>query len=88
MGSTYDPGVETTYRLTNRQKQILELVACGLAGKEIAASLGIKHQTVKNHCLAIRRALGASNNSHAVRLGIEQHLIDICQDEVQDAASD
>lgn len=58
------------------------MVACGLAGKEIAASLRIKHQTVKNHCLRIRRALGALNNSHAVRIAMERKLIEICQEDV------
>lgn len=72
MGRAYDTGDEPTYRLTRRQTEILELVACGLAGKEIAASLGLKYQTVKNHLLSIRRALGALSNSHAVRLGIER----------------
>lgn len=82
----YDPGEAPTRRLTRRQTEILELVACGLQGKEIAAQLGIKHQTVKNHCGRIRQALGALNNSHAVRLAIEYKLIDVCE-EAGDGAS-
>lgn len=56
---------------------MLEFAVGGLAGKEIAARCGIKHQTVRNHLLSIRRALGASNTSHAVRLAIERKLIEV-----------
>ncbi len=78
--SAYDPGVEPTYRLTSRQKQVLELVAQGLGGKEIATQLGISHQTVRNHFVGIHRALGALSSSHAVGIAIERKLIEVCQD--------
>lgn len=81
VGRAYDPGSQPTYRLSHRQKQVLELVACGLGGKEIAASLHIKYQTAKNHFLSIRRALGAQSNSHAVRIAMERKLIEVCQEE-------
>lgn len=79
--SAYDPGVEPTYRLTQRQKQVLELVAQGLGGKEIATKLGIAHQTVRNHFVGIHRALGATSSSHAVGIAIERKLIDNCQNQ-------
>jgi len=77
----YDPGVEPTYRLTPRQKQVLELVARGLGGKGIATQLGISHQTVRNHLVSIHGALGAVSSSHAVAIAIERKLIDHCQDD-------
>lgn len=77
--SAYDPGVEPTHRLTRRQKQVLELVARGLGGKEIATQLGISHQTVRNHFVGIHRALGATSSSHAVGIALDRKLIDHCQ---------
>lgn len=79
--TAYDQGVDPAYRLTRRQRQILELEACGLAGKQIADRLGIKHQTVKNHMMAICRALGARNSMQALAIAIERELIDVCQED-------
>lgn len=80
MGSAYDSDPEPTYRLTRRQKQILELEACGLQSKEIAQRLGIAKQTVKNHMLAICQALGARNKIQALAIAIERDLIEVCQE--------
>lgn len=74
----YDPGAAPTYRLTRRQRQILELEACGLASKEIAVKCGIRPQTVKNHRLAICRVLGARNSMQALKIALDMKLIDSC----------
>lgn len=84
MVGAYDPGVSPTYRLTRRQTQILELVACGLSGKEIATQCGIEYQTAKNHLMAIRRALGALSTSHAVRIAMDLKLINTCQEDASE----
>jgi DNA-binding NarL/FixJ family response regulator len=36
-------------RLTSRERQIVDLIECGLSNKEIALRLGIEVSTVKNH---------------------------------------
>ncbi len=46
--------------LTQRQRQIMELVADGLSNKMIAQRLKIAPGTVKTHVAAVLRALGAS----------------------------
>lgn len=69
---------EPTYQLTPRQIEILERVSCGESLKGIAAALGIQYQTVKNHLNTIRRALGATSTSHAVRLAKDRKLINTC----------
>jgi len=53
-------------RLSRRQREILHMVAQGLANKQIAHRLGIAEGTVKAHIHAIFRALGVSNRTQAV----------------------
>ena len=58
--------------LTERESQVLQLLARGLANKQIAASLGISEHTVKFHVSSIYTRLGVSNRAEAVRRGIQQ----------------
>jgi DNA-binding NarL/FixJ family response regulator len=44
-------------RLTNRQKEVLSLLAAGKSNKEIAAALYLEPTTVKAHIARILRAL-------------------------------
>lgn len=76
--TAYDPGSDPTYRLTARQREILELLGCGLGNKQIALQLGIKPQTIKNHMLRARRNLGALTSMQALRIAIERKLIEMC----------
>ena len=61
--------------LTERELQVLELLAQGLANKQIAARLGISEHTVKFHVTGIYTKLGAASRTEAVRLGVRQGLI-------------
>ncbi len=78
--AAYDPGRGPTYRLTRRQREVLELAACGLAQKQIAAQLGIAEQSVKNLMLGARRALGAASSMQAFKIAIERQLIELCHE--------
>jgi DNA-binding NarL/FixJ family response regulator len=51
--------------LTPREMEILELVVQGMSNRRIAYTLGISHQTVKNHMTAILRKLGATGRTEA-----------------------
>src|SRR5262249_55086959 len=51
--------------LTDRQRQVLELLALGDSNKTIGAQLGISEATVKLHVHRVMRALGASNRTEA-----------------------
>ena len=53
-------------RLTQRQEEVLELLAQGLLYKEIAASLGVSYETVNNHIRQIYRKLHIRSRSQAV----------------------
>jgi DNA-binding NarL/FixJ family response regulator/Arc/MetJ-type ribon-helix-helix transcriptional regulator len=51
--------------LTTRERQILALVARGLANKQIAARLGISEKTVKTHLGSAFQRLGVSDRTQA-----------------------
>jgi DNA-binding NarL/FixJ family response regulator len=62
-------------RLTEREREILRLLAEGLANKEISARLGIAERTVKFHVSEILARLGASNRAHAVTVAQKAGLL-------------
>jgi len=47
--------------LTDRQRQIVELIAAGYSNGEIGGRLGISPRTVKAHSDVLRRKLGCSH---------------------------
>jgi DNA-binding NarL/FixJ family response regulator len=61
--------------LTMREKEVLQLLAQGLANKQIAVSLEISEHTVKFHVSSIYAKLGVANRTEAVRRGIQHGLI-------------
>ena len=65
---------DTQTRLTQRQHEILELVASGLSTAEIAARLSLSTETVRNHLRHVLRELDAHTRVEAVataqRLGL------------------
>ena len=61
--------------LTQREIQVLELLAEGLPNKAIAGRLGISDQTVKFHVSSISGKLGAANRTDAVRRAVRRGLI-------------
>jgi DNA-binding NarL/FixJ family response regulator len=71
-GDDVEPLVEP---LTDREIEVLQLLAQGLANKQIAAALGISEHTVKFHVSGIYTRLGAASRTEAVRLGVRQGLI-------------
>jgi DNA-binding NarL/FixJ family response regulator len=61
--------------LTAREKEILGMIAEGLANKEIAWRLGISDHTVKFHVSALLGKLGAGSRAEAISAGIRQGVI-------------
>jgi DNA-binding NarL/FixJ family response regulator len=61
--------------LTDREAEVLQHVAQGLANKQIAAVLGISEHTVKFHVSAIYSKLGAASRTEAVRIGVRRGWI-------------
>ena len=61
--------------LTDRELEVLQLLARGMANKQIALELGISEHTVKFHISSIYNKLGAGNRTEAVRLGVRGGLV-------------
>jgi NarL family two-component system response regulator YdfI len=61
--------------LTRREREVLQMLAAGLANKEIAARLHISDHTAKFHVAAILGKLGAITRTEAVALGIRRGLV-------------
>lgn len=61
--------------LTDREMEVLQLLAQGLANKQIALKLSISEHTVKFHVSSIYTKLGVSNRTEAVRMGVRRGLI-------------
>ena len=69
------PVSELAEPLTRREREVLQMLAGGLANKEIAARLNISDHTVKFHVASVLGKLGAASRTEAVALGIRRGLI-------------
>jgi NarL family two-component system response regulator YdfI len=69
------PLAELAEPLTPRESEVLQMLASGLANKEIAARLAISEHTVKFHVASILGKLGAGSRTEAVSLGIRRGLV-------------
>lgn len=66
-----DPGGDGgALALTSREREILSLVAGGLAGKQVAKRLGISPKTVEQHKTRIFAKLGVTNQTAAVSFAL------------------
>ncbi|SRR6266498_3108147 len=61
--------------LTEREIEVLNLVAEGFSNPEIAKRLGVSRNTVKFHVSSIIGKLGATSRTEAVTLGLKRGLI-------------
>jgi DNA-binding NarL/FixJ family response regulator len=61
--------------LSEREREVLRLVADGLPTKQIAVSLSISERTVKFHVNSIFHKLGAENRAQAVALAAQRGLL-------------
>lgn len=61
--------------LTNRQSQVLDLIAEGKSNKQIAYEMGVSEATVKLHINALLRSLKVNNRTQAVVTAQKMGLI-------------
>jgi len=61
--------------LSEKEKQILKLIAGGFSNKEIAASIFLAEGTVKNHVSNILAKLNTRDRTRAVLIAINQGLV-------------
>jgi DNA-binding CsgD family transcriptional regulator len=67
--------VKSKETLIARERQVLVLLADGLAHDEIAKRLGIGSETVRTHVRKASSRLGASTRTQAVAIAIRLGLI-------------
>ncbi len=72
LGSTK---IEQPSPLSEREQQVLGLMANGAANKEIALQLNISERTVKAHVTSILNKMGVNSRTEAVSVALRQGLL-------------
>lgn len=75
-GGADDPA-EGTPTLTEREVQILQMLADGCTPAEVAERLFISPKTVRNHLTKVYDKLGVNSRSAAIVVGLQHHLIEL-----------
>ena len=78
LAETYGPGPETSElraRLTEREQEVLRLLAAGRTNAEIAGELYVGVETVKTHVAAVLAKLGARDRTQAAILAYETGFV-------------
>jgi NarL family two-component system response regulator LiaR len=63
------------FDLTDRELQVLKLLAQGLNNNQIAEKLVVSRSTVKFHVSSILSKLAVSSRTEAVALALKNHLV-------------
>lgn len=66
--------------LTDREMEVLKLVARGLTNRDIADELFISENTVKNHVRNILEKLQLHSRTEAVIFAVREHILDLDED--------
>lgn len=66
--------------LTEREREVLSLVARGLANKEIAADLFLSVNTVRNYVQSVLTKLGAHSKLEAVATAVREGIVEYPRD--------
>jgi len=74
--SLMSTGLKKTQILSDREKEILTLVAEGFSTKEIAGQLNIAIRTVETHRKSIMEKLEVKNLAGMVRIAVQEGLLD------------
>ena len=63
--------------LTDRQLEILTLLALGYSEKEVAPRLGISVRTARNHVANLYQRLGLHHRAEAVLMAVRYGLVEV-----------
>lgn len=63
--------------LSPREMEVLTYLTQGYSNKEIAQSLGISHQTVKNHVTAVMRKIGVGDRTQAALYALKRGWVQL-----------
>lgn len=72
-----------TRGLTEREVQVLALVAQGYTDVRVGRELNLSHKTIKMHLRNLRDKLGADNRTHAVQRAYELGIFPIVEPEAE-----
>jgi len=75
MGSSTTPPSFITEQLSEREVEVLRLLAAGLSNRDIAQQLHLSEGTVRNHVSAIIAQLGVADRTQAAILAIRHGLV-------------
>jgi DNA-binding NarL/FixJ family response regulator len=70
------PGRDKDDMLTQREREILQLLADGMSNADVAERLFISQETVKSHVRHILTKLEADTRTHAVAIALREAMID------------
>lgn len=71
----HEIGVTPPAGLTNRELEVLRLVAMGFANKQIATQLGLSAKTIDNHVQNVYAKIGVSARASAGMFAMQHHLL-------------
>ncbi|MBV9606900.1 MAG: PAS and helix-turn-helix domain-containing protein [Solirubrobacterales bacterium] len=77
VGGRAEPAEAHETGLTERERQVLGMVAEGRGTAWIAAELGVSNSTVETHVRHVLEKLGARNRAHAISLGLQRGEISL-----------
>jgi len=66
--------VDETQKLTDRQREVLQLLAEGRGMKEVATILNMTTRTVAFHKYRIMEVLGTKNNADLVKFAVRNRM--------------
>jgi DNA-binding NarL/FixJ family response regulator len=69
-------GKDSSDMLTQREREILQLLADGMSNADVAGRLFISQETVKSHVRHILTKLEADTRTHAVAIALREAIID------------
>jgi DNA-binding NarL/FixJ family response regulator len=79
--SFYSEFSDTSEPLSKREMEVLGELTKGMSNKEIATSLGISHQTVKNHVTSILRKLNVDDRTQATLYALKRGWVRLQDDD-------
>jgi DNA-binding NarL/FixJ family response regulator len=79
--SYYSKFSEPYEPLSKREMEVLGQLTKGMSNKEIATSLGISHQTVKNHVTSILRKLDVDDRTQATLYALKRGWVRLQDDD-------
>jgi two-component system, NarL family, response regulator DegU len=80
-GYSLSEEVDPSQPLSAREMEVLVQLTRGQSNKEIAVTLGISHQTVKNHVTAVLRKLGVEDRTQAAVYALRRGWVRLRENE-------